>query len=255
MASKTTTFIAQADNKDGFDTRASSSTSYSHALIVGKPGERGAISWHKTEAAAVKAAQAAQGHWTKPEVVEVTSRNGSKVTVERQLRMERESNDRVKAKAAPIKAARAAALVESGIAAQDRKAAKKLELTGEAKKAYDERVARTAADQAKPSTRTLPPVEAKAPKAKAAPSASKAELMAANPGYVISTKSRSSKTVAVLIDARAGHKLALDESKGRWQTICLDHEATVAHPGQRPARDALGHPELWCPKCKKAAKA
>jgi len=232
MTSQTTTFIAQADNADGFVTRASSSTSYSHALIVGKPGDEGAYSWHKNAVNARKAQSSVPGS----RVVEVTSRNGSKVTVEKQLRAEKASNDRVKAKAAPIKAA-------------------KMELTGEAKKAYDERVARTAADQAKPSTRTLPPVEAKAPKAKAAPSASKAELIAANPGYVISTKSRSSKTVAVLIDAKAGHPLALDESKGRWQTICLDHGKTVAHPGQRPARDALGHPELWCPTCKKAAQA
>jgi len=251
MSSKTTTFIAQADNADGFVTRASSSTSYSHALIVGKPGEEGAYSWHKNAVNARKAASSVPG----ARVVEVTSRNGSKVTVERQLRMERESNDRVKAKAAPIKAAIAEKIAAEPTATKAAKGKAKMVLTGEAKKAYDERVASLAADQAKPSTRTLPPVEAKAPKAKAAPSASKAELIAANPGYVISTKSRSSKTVAVLIDAKAGHPLALDEAKGRWQTICLDHKATVAHPGQRPARDALGHPELWCPKCKKAAKA
>jgi hypothetical protein len=204
MSSQTTTFIAQADNADGFVTRASSSTSYSHALIVGKPGDRGAVSWHKTEAAARKAASAAQGRWTKPEVVEVTSRNGSKVTVERALRMERESNDRVKAKAAPIKAAKAA----------EKKAT--------------------------------------APKAPKAPKADAAELEAANPGYRTHTKSRSTKTVAVLIDGTAGHPLALDAAKGKWQTICLDHKVTAAHAGQRPARDVLGHPEVWCKKCKAA---
>lgn len=214
MASATTTFIVQADNEDGFDTRASSSTSYSHAVVVGPKGDRGAISWHKSEANAVKAAAGYRGHYTKPEVVAVESRNGSKATVVKQLKAElapastKSASEITKAKA-----------VESGIAAQDRKAAKATEAKAEPK----------------------------------AVSPAKAELIASNPGYVISTKSRSTKTVAVLIDARAGHKLALDESKGRWQTICLDHGKTAAHAGQRPARDSIGHPELWCPTCKKAA--
>jgi hypothetical protein len=199
MSSQTTTFIAQADNADGFVTRASSSTSYSHALIVGKPGDEGAYSWHKSQANAVKAAASVAG----ARIVEVTSRNGSKATVEKQLRAETASNDRVKAKAAPIKAA---------------KAEKK----------------------------------ATAPKAPKAPKADAAELEAANPGYRTHTKSRSTKTVAVLIDGTAGHPLALDAAKGKWQTICLDHKVTAAHAGQRPARDVLGHPEVWCKKCKAA---
>lgn len=193
MSSQTTTFIVQADNADGFDTRASSSTSYSHALVVGKPGEESAYSWHKTGANARKAASSVPG----ARVEEVTSRNGSKATVVKALLAEKASNDRVKAKAAPIKAAQAE----------------------------------------------------KAPKA---PKADAAELIAANPGYRTHTKSRSTKTVAVLIDAQAGHPLALDASKGRWQTICLDHQVTAAHAGQRPARDVLGHPEVWCKKCKAA---
>lgn len=237
MSSKSTTFIARINAGRGFTTRTSSTVTYTHACLTTgrKGGDEGAISWHKTEANATKAAESWRSHgYSDVRVVPVEARNGSKVTVERALEMEKESNDRVKAKAAPIKAKK---------------------LTGEAKKAYDERVARLAADQAKPSTRTLPPVEKKAPKAKAAPAPAKAELIASNPGYVTSTKSRSTKTVAVLIDGTAGHPLALDVAKGKWQTICLDHKATAAHPGQRPARDQLGHPELWCPKCKKATKA
>ena len=57
---------------------------------------------------------------------------------------------------------------------------------------------------------------------------------------------------------RRGHgedAIYWDESKGRWQTICLDHGFTFAHPGQRPARDELGHPERWCKKCQKVAQA
>jgi hypothetical protein len=94
MSSKTTTFIVTTRDGEGFDTRASDSRLYSHAVIVKgtKPGAtEGAVSWHSTLGNAMKQRDAwiKSGHYPEARVEPVTSREGTKATIVKQLRAER----------------------------------------------------------------------------------------------------------------------------------------------------------------------
>jgi hypothetical protein len=215
MASKTTTYVVRINNQDGFDTRATNTRPYTHAVVGPWEGEEAAYTWHTSEALAHKSLQARGPEAKGMRVVEAFGRNGSKVTVTKQLRAE-------------LAAAEAPA----------------------------EEAPKAKAKKAEPKKAT----EKKAPKAKAEPTApvrvkgkvKKADDVTKMAGYRTHTKSRSSKTTAVLVD---GGEQGLDTSAGKWQTICLDHSFIVAHSGQRIARDVLGHPETWCQPCAEAFAA
>lgn len=215
MTSKTTTFIVRIDNAEGFDARSTDTKAYTHAVVVGEKGAEGAISWHTSAPLAQRAADGWKtSGYPEAHIVEAFGRNGSKVTVTKQLKAELAA-----AEEAPVEGAKPA----------------------KAKKA-------------------TPAKEKKAPKAKAEPTApvrvkgkvKKADDVTTMAGYRVHTKSRSTKTVAVLLDGEAA---GLDIGGGKWQTVCLDHSFIVAFSGQRPARDHLGHPELWCEPCREAFAA
>lgn len=219
MTSKTTTYVVRIDNAEGFDARSTNTKAYTHAVVVGEKGHEGALSWHTSRELAAKAAEACKSWpngtgYPEAHIVEAFGRNGAKATVVKQLQAE------------------LADFAEDIDPEEEKKPAK-------AKKA---------------------PKEKAAPKAKAEPTApvrvkgkvKKADDVTKMAGYRTHTKSRSSKTTAVLVD---GGEQGLDTSGGKWQTICLDHSFIVAHSGQRVARDVLGHPETWCQPCAEAFAA
>lgn len=213
--SKTTTYVVRLDNAEGFDARATDTKNYTHACVVGQPGEESAISWHTSAELAQRTADGWKGHgYPEARIVEAFARPGNKVTVVKRIKAELEL-----------------AHMEANVPGV---------------KELGDRLAAEA--------------PAKAAKSKAAPSGKPSKVegqvqlsedLAETPGYRVHTRSRSSKTTAVLVDAEAQ---GLDTAKGRWVTVCADHGFAVAQPGQRVARDVLGHPETWCGPCGKAFK-
>ena len=229
MTSKTTTYVVRIDNAEGFDARATDTKAYTHAVVVGPKGNEGAISWHSSAELAQRAADGWKTHdHPDAHIVEAFARNGSKVTVTKALRAELAAAAEAPAEEAPV---------EEAPGSKMGKRRTRPATVPHAKKAEPKK----AKEKAEPTA----PVRVKG-------KVKKADSITEMAGYRVHTKSRSSKTTAVLVD---GTEQGLDVSAGKWQTICLDHSFIVAHSGQRVARDVLGHPETWCEPCREAFEA
>lgn len=214
MASKTTTYVVPVENTDGFDARATDSMAYTHAVVGPWEGAEAAFSWHTSAQLAAKALQALGADAKGCRIVPASAYNGAKAKVVKQLRRQAELG---------------LVITAEEITPSEVEEAPAEEAPKKERKARERKGPATAV-HVKDAEPTL------------------AEDPRETPGYRTHTKSRSTKTVAVLVDAQEQSF----ETPGRWNTICVDHKFVVAQPGQREARDVLSHPETWCAPCGKA---